>query len=239
MLPFIQLLGGLRPPTTSLAGWWHAREAYSNTACTTLQSTDGGAVAGLKDLSGNGRHLIQSTGANQPLYKANRLNGNPSVLFDGSNDSLGHTAAISGANAYAVVFKMVTWANITSVLANNNDNLPLMMANSTPNLYTDSAGSLGTVANSALSVGVFGLAFVRFKTGLQEMTVNTTKTSASGTTSFTAEVTLGAAGAGTKWYGAIEACEVLHYAADLQDNSGDGLKLRQYLNMKYALGLGI
>src|SRR3990167_214787 len=50
--------------------------------------SDGNAVATWTDLSGNGNHATQATGANQPLFKTGIVNGKPVVRFDGSNDYL-------------------------------------------------------------------------------------------------------------------------------------------------------
>ena len=54
---------------------------------------DGVGVSQWDDQSGNGRHMIQGTGANQPLFKAAIQNGKPIVRFDGSNDSMAATIA--------------------------------------------------------------------------------------------------------------------------------------------------
>lgn len=51
-----------------------------------------GAVSQWNDLSVNGHHLPQGTGANQPIWGATSgPNGTPAVTFDGSNDYLSTT----------------------------------------------------------------------------------------------------------------------------------------------------
>lgn len=45
-----------------------------------------GCVGTLKDLSGNGNHLIQSTGSQQPLLISNYNKGHNALYFDGVND---------------------------------------------------------------------------------------------------------------------------------------------------------
>jgi hypothetical protein len=50
---------------------------------------DGAAVATWGDVSGNGNSATQGTGANQPTFQTNELNGKPVVRFDGTNDALG------------------------------------------------------------------------------------------------------------------------------------------------------
>lgn len=49
-------------------------------------TSDGSAVARWEDLSGNGRHATQGTGADQPIRKNNTLNNLPVVRFDGLSD---------------------------------------------------------------------------------------------------------------------------------------------------------
>lgn len=49
---------------------------------------DGAAVASWTDMSGNGNHAVQATGANQPIYKTGIVQGRPVVRFDGANDFL-------------------------------------------------------------------------------------------------------------------------------------------------------
>jgi hypothetical protein len=49
---------------------------------------NGGAVASWSDLSGNARHAVQATGANQPTYVTGALNSKPVLRFDGTSDHL-------------------------------------------------------------------------------------------------------------------------------------------------------
>lgn len=52
---------------------------------------DGQAVSRWNDLSGNNKHAVQGTAANQPLFNnssAKTPSGKPSIVFDGSNDDL-------------------------------------------------------------------------------------------------------------------------------------------------------
>jgi hypothetical protein len=45
-----------------------------------------GCVGTIKDLSGNGNHLVQSTGSQQPLLISNYNRGHNALFFDGIND---------------------------------------------------------------------------------------------------------------------------------------------------------
>lgn len=67
---------------TGVAAW------YRSTASVFEGILSGAAVSQWNDLSGNSRHLTQSTGVSQPTYSATSLGGKPGVAFDGANDSL-------------------------------------------------------------------------------------------------------------------------------------------------------
>lgn len=67
---------------------------------------DGGAVSQWDDGSGNGRHAIQATGANQPLYRAASaaMNNKPAVEAVDTTDSLAQTAYTAIAQPFSLVF---------------------------------------------------------------------------------------------------------------------------------------
>jgi hypothetical protein len=56
---------------------------------TQIASTDGTALSSWSDASGGGHHATQGTGAAQPTYQTNELNGKPVVRFDGTDDFMG------------------------------------------------------------------------------------------------------------------------------------------------------
>lgn len=66
---------------SALALWLDADDASTLTL-------NGSTVAQWNDKSGNGRHVAQATGSNQPTYNLTGFNSNPAVVFDGSNDNL-------------------------------------------------------------------------------------------------------------------------------------------------------
>lgn len=49
---------------------------------------DGAAIAQWNDLSGNGRHLVQAVGANQPIYKDKIVSGRPVVRYVDATDTM-------------------------------------------------------------------------------------------------------------------------------------------------------
>lgn len=67
---------------------------------------DGAAVSQWDDGSGNGRHAIQATGANQPLYRAasSVMNNKPAVEAVDTTDSLAQTVYTAIAQPFSLVF---------------------------------------------------------------------------------------------------------------------------------------
>ncbi len=76
---------------------------------------NGTTVSAWADQSGNGNHLTQGVALSQPLYEAAGFGGKPSVLFDGSNDTLvGTGASLLGVQGNDLPFTMVAaYAHLT------------------------------------------------------------------------------------------------------------------------------
>jgi len=75
------------PSTLSPLAWYdpsYTAGLWKDTAGTSPVTADGDAVARIDDRSGNGRHMLQSTLANRPLWKTS--GGLSWLEFDGSND---------------------------------------------------------------------------------------------------------------------------------------------------------
>lgn len=83
------------PARISTALWLDAADASTVTL-------NGSTVSQWADKSGNGRHAVQATGANQPAYTANGLNGKPALTFDGANDALGYDGTFLANTNYTV-----------------------------------------------------------------------------------------------------------------------------------------
>ncbi|MFM6265549.1 MAG: hypothetical protein ACKPFA_03415 [Dolichospermum sp.] len=79
------------PVQMSTALWLDAADSSTVTL-------NGGNVSQWNDKSGNGRHVSQSTAANQPTYTASGLNRKPVLTFDGINDFLVSNAGTYGPN---------------------------------------------------------------------------------------------------------------------------------------------
>lgn len=72
----------------NLALWLDAADSSTITL-------NGSTVSQWSDKSGNARHAVQATAANQPTYVTKGLNGRSIVSFDGSNDALSTNAYTS------------------------------------------------------------------------------------------------------------------------------------------------
>ncbi len=64
----------------------------------------GATVSSWTDKSPNGFVANQGTAANQPTVLSNRLNFNPAISFDGTNDDLSITGGVLGTNTYTDVY---------------------------------------------------------------------------------------------------------------------------------------
>lgn len=67
------------PSSLSNLLWWIAARKITGLS-------DSDTIASWSDLSDNGYHAIQATGARQPTYKTNIINGLPVARFDGGDD---------------------------------------------------------------------------------------------------------------------------------------------------------
>ena len=73
---------------------------------------DNEAVALWADLSGNDYHCSQSTGAKQPLYKTNIINGKPVVRFDGADDLLVSSDTAFSTSGYFTAFVVMQSSDV-------------------------------------------------------------------------------------------------------------------------------
>lgn len=80
-------------PLTNLQVWFRADAGVTQTF---------GLVSAWADQSGNARNAAQATGTNQPLYVENAVNGKPAISFDGVDNFLTFTYAISGLTGMTV-----------------------------------------------------------------------------------------------------------------------------------------
>ena len=81
MTPMLGIMSGSRQAFTpaslsNLAGWWDPSDASSVTVASNL-------VSQVNDKSGNGRHFVQATSAQQPTYSLANKNGLNVLTFNG------------------------------------------------------------------------------------------------------------------------------------------------------------
>lgn len=131
------------------------------------------------DQSGNGFNLLQTTAGNQPAIQTNRINFNPTLQFDGSNDYLSLTGGILGnANTFTdvnafVVSRTNTISNSSIFFETTSGAGPQFNFHSPwgdNNLYWD-AGNTGT---NRLAVNWGGNINTPFLWALQASTTATT-----------------------------------------------------------------
>ena len=107
-----------------------------------------------KDVLGRGG-AIQDTAANQPTLVANRLNGKPGIVFDGSNDSLS-LGNIGGLFPSAVTFIVLLTIGEPNARGDTDYNI-LGTLNNTSNRWRDGTGN-----------GSFGLFTTALQNGFPE-----------------------------------------------------------------------
>lgn len=111
-----------------------------------LSDTD--PVSSWTDSSGRDHHATQATGANQPLYRINQINGQPALDFDGTNDALA-TAAIDLTNREGVTLYVV--AQTDSITTDQ------ILLETTANYNSNAGGILGGFLDSTTGVYSSGL----------------------------------------------------------------------------------
>lgn len=84
-----------------LVAWYQADDGVYSDAGTT-PAVNNGTVQQWNDASGNGRHLSQLTGANQPTYKTNSQNGLPGILFGPALGGMTPLSAATLNNPYII-----------------------------------------------------------------------------------------------------------------------------------------
>lgn len=241
---FVPKTSALTPPTTNLWGWWSADYSYTETSGTptTLITSDGTAIGSWFDRSGNGRHAYQTTAGQKPTYKTSIKNGLPAALFAAASSkylSVGSAPTYNPTTVY-IVFNMTTWAGSRCLIANTAVNpAHLIGTHTSANKLAQYNNSYGTDFENGTG---WHLVYSRVNgtAGTARIDNNSnTSSTFSGGGSAGSTLQLGA-NTGNSFYWDDYICEMLLYTADHTDpTAGDSLLVRQYLNSRYALGLGI
>lgn len=187
------------------------------------------AVSQWSDSSAMGRHILQATGANQPI-----LQTDGSLLFDGSNDFMQATFTLVQPTTVYMLLKQITWTS-GDVFC---DGLTLTSGNiiqtvGTPSLSI-SAGSTAC-ANTGLALNTYGILTAVFNGAASSLAVNkgAPVTGSAGTTAM-AGFTLGGDGNGAN-NGNMQIKEVIVFPVAHQQTQQ--YQVINYLSMIGGLGL--
>jgi hypothetical protein len=107
------------PQSGNLKLWLKADTGvFSDTALTTPQLLNGGAVGGWQDQSGNGNHATQATNSQQPTLQYNAVGGRPTIQFAFAASQFlacnSAAAAWAGTNVPMTLIVVIKLADLTS-----------------------------------------------------------------------------------------------------------------------------
>ena len=176
----------------------------------------GGFVSQWDDYSGNGRHLVQGTGTNQPAYSAGVL------TFDGADNFMEAAYTANQPRTRYWVGKQVTWTNNEHIFNGSTANVALYKSTTTPriDLY---AGSVAA-ANTNLAVNTNGIVCAVFNGASSSLRVNNTaKTTGDAGGANPGGLTLAAMNGGGSGWGRITVLEFIDFAAAHDDAIQDSV----------------
>ena len=127
-----------------------AGSLYDATTGGSLVAADG-AVARWEDQSGNGNHVIQGTGANQPLRRVSAKNGLDALEFDGTNDYLDKSGLNTPIPITTFAFASQN-ADTTGILVESTTKATLMLLG----LGTDWVASSGSTSTTITNDSTWG-----------------------------------------------------------------------------------
>lgn len=229
-----------RPPVAAAApgGWLPTSEAglaFWYRADAIVGKSDGDAVSPWSDESGNARDSAQATSTKRPLYKTGRVNGLPSLLFDGTDDYLTVSFTFGQPEHLFLVAKRVTWVDDARVVSGFGSNLlgEVYSDGGSPQFSVYAGAGPITHAGTAWAVGSFELVEILFNGASSSARINAdSATTGSAGTSSMAGLTLGGSGLGANCAN-VEIAEAFGYTAV---KSGTPLaSIQSYAQTKYAL----
>lgn len=156
-------------------GWYDPADPltlWRDTAATSPVTTAGQSVARIDDKSGNGNHLLQSAAEKMPAWMTD-ANGKPYLQFDGVDDFLATSAAITLSLPFdrVTAIRQLSWSNLDRLFAIGNTCF-LNQRPATPALNLHD-GINDIVKTAALAVGKNGVVTERHVGGASQIAVNT------------------------------------------------------------------
>ena len=240
---FAQAGGGAEAtPGSGYTGWWRA-DGSDNL-------TDGGVVASITDRSSNANHMLQSTGAAKPLYRATGgPNSKPAVEADGSDDEMFATSdssvhlTLSAGTVYAVFMSDSSGSNGDSVvnptLYHFNNRVAQLWTNVPRALVRHYDGNDDLKNNGTnLSNSTWYACRIRYNGVNAFILVNggTEQSVASGNIdSLASSPNLFSQGGTRFWNGKY--ADLITYNTCVSDNDATDTAARNYLSKRYALTL--
>lgn len=179
-----------------MAAWFRKNTGISSAA---------NAVSAWADQSGNGRDLIQATGANQPTVQ-----GDGTILFDGTSDFL-KTAAftLNQPDTIYLRMKQVTWIAQDAIFDGNTLSSGAVYQNSiTPNVRQ--FAGLDSTENGAMAVNTWASMAAVFNGASSVLQIDGTTVTGNAGAGNKGGFTLGAASDGTRPSN-IQVAEVIIY----------------------------
>lgn len=216
--------GGFDPRSiANLAAWYNA----SDTASLTMET----GVRQWSDISGNGRHLDQTTLNNQPAVANSAINSRPAIDFDGSNDSLSATFTLSQPVRIFCVGNFRATGTQTQLFDGN--------ATNSMRLYVSGVNQLALFAGATLSATVASITgwFVYecvFNGASSSLIIDgTTLASGNAGSNVAGGLRLAVLGTGNSNFTNCQIAEVVLYSRAI--TAGEASSVRSYLGGKYAI----
>ncbi len=192
-------------------GWYDPSDSttlFQDSAGATPVTASGQSVGRISDKSGNGNHLIQATGGRLPIYQDDA--SGKYLLFDGIDDVLGVTRAITMPFDRLTALRQVTWVLNRYVYFAASSAGQLYQNTATPDLRISSGTTTNTIKANGLAVGSNGVVTERHIANASKIAVNSGAyvTGDAGAVAPTS-LNLGASGSATaasnvRFYGAVE-----------------------------------
>lgn len=186
--------------------------------------------------------FAQGTGANQPTYNATGgPNSKPSILFDGSNDSLATTMARAAPGTTPsvpwLVMRQITWSSNDPLLSDSAGTMIIRQTSGGASPQLNMVAGINRATNSAATLNTWARARAKFQNSttdaLQLLATDVTDGAAAGNVAGTAPL-LGRNGASSV-FANWEVCEICFF--DAVPSGAQDTALDAYCTAEYGSGL--